>query len=117
MREPSISAASKDESLVAYRFLWLRTFHHPIAIRLTIRRDGNASMIAKMTNGQGGYNPGNLLQNTGIEIPRDQVEQFSRLLQEAGFWASQTGNMEAGLDGAEWVLEGVKNGAYRVVDM
>src|SRR5580704_15030869 len=46
MREPSISAASKDESLVAYRFLWLRTFHHPIAIRLTIRRDGNASMIA-----------------------------------------------------------------------
>src|ERR1700682_2295120 len=44
MHEPSLFEASKDNSLTAYRFLWLRTFHSPIAIRLTMRIDGTGTL-------------------------------------------------------------------------
>jgi hypothetical protein len=50
MAEPSLTLATKDETLVAYRFLWLRTFHHPVGIHLTLRPDGSGSIIAKITS-------------------------------------------------------------------
>jgi hypothetical protein len=35
--EPSLLAIAKDASSESYRFLWLRTFHHPVAIRVDLR--------------------------------------------------------------------------------
>lgn len=34
MDEPSLSEASEDLESHAYRFLWLRTFHPDVAVRL-----------------------------------------------------------------------------------
>jgi hypothetical protein len=34
LQEPSLLSLSKSPSAESYRFLWLRTFNHPIAIRL-----------------------------------------------------------------------------------
>jgi hypothetical protein len=73
MAEPSLSEATKYKLLVTYRFLWLRTFHHPIAIRLTIRRDGTGFLTGKMTSGHGGYEPGLLSVNNSIEISKPEV--------------------------------------------
>lgn len=118
MHEPSFSEGSKDASLIAYRFLWLRSFHNPIAIRLTIRPDGTGSLVAKVTSGRGGYPAGVMTQSASVEIRREEVQRFQDLLQKATFWALPT---EApipigGLDGAEWILEGVLSGEYHVVD-
>src|SRR6266700_2958470 len=79
MREPSLSEAPIDHSLVAYRFLWLRTFHSPIAIRLIIHLDGSGSLTAKMTDGKGGYNPGNLTLNESHELTKVEVAEFLTL--------------------------------------
>ncbi len=116
MDEPSLLAASKDRSLVAYRFLWLRTFHHPIAIRLTIRADGTGSLTGKVTSGAGGYETGVVTWNESVEIPKAQVQQFISLSQKAAFWTSPTGGLGGGTDGAQWIMEGVHSGVYHVVD-
>jgi hypothetical protein len=39
MGEPSLSCGLPSEEEV-YRFLWLRTFHHPIAVRIVRTADG-----------------------------------------------------------------------------
>jgi hypothetical protein len=116
MHEPSLSKASKDNSLVAYRFLWLRTFHSPIAIRLTMRIDGTGTLTGKMTNGAGGYNAGNLTWNENHEFTRAQVEKILGLLRNAAFWSAPSKDGTGGNDGAQWILEGVENGRYHVVD-
>jgi hypothetical protein len=116
MREPSLSEASKDNSLVAYRFLWLRTFHNPIAIRLNISVDGTGTLIGKMTNGKGGYGAGNLILNDSHELTKARVSEFLALLRRAGFWSAPAEDDAGGLDGAQWVLEGTENGRYHIVD-
>ena len=119
MSEPSLSDASKGKTLVTYRFLWLRTFHHPIAIRLSIRPDGTGLLIGKMMSGQGGYEPGRLAQKSSVEVSEPEVQQFLSLLQRASFWTSKTEDSQpgtVGLDGAQWILEGVKGGTYHIVD-
>lgn len=116
MREPSLSEASKDNSLVAYRFLWLRTFHSPIAIRLTIHVDGTGTLTGKMTNGKGGYDAGNLTLNESHELAKARVAEFLGLLRTAAFWSSPSEDGTGGADGAQWVLEGVQNGGYHIVD-
>jgi hypothetical protein len=116
MTEPSLSEASRDKTLVTYRFLWLRTFHQPIAIRLAIRLDGTGFLTGKVTSGKGGYEPGTLFQNSSVEVPKPQVQQFLGLLQKTAFWTMQAEEMSNGDDGAEWILEGVQAGNYHVVE-
>src|SRR5882762_1769597 len=84
---------SMDKTMVAYRFLWLRTFEQPVAIRLTIRPDRTGLLIGKVTNGHGGYEPGKLSKNNSIEVSNLQVQQFLSLLQKTSFWTSQTEQM------------------------
>src|ERR1700719_2030044 len=105
MREPSLFEASKDNTVVAYRFLWLRTFHHPIAIRLTMRPDGTAALIGQVTNGQGGYKAGNLTLDESQELTNAQIEEFLTLLRKAAFWSAPSEEGPGGLDRAQWVLE------------
>ncbi len=116
MREPSLSEASKDDSLVAYRFLWLRTFHSPIAVRLIIHVDGTGTLNGKMTNGKGGYNAGIVTLNESHELTKAQVAEFLGLLRTAAFWSTPSEDGTGGDDGAQWVLEGVENGRYHIVD-
>jgi len=116
MHEPSLSEGAKDPSLVAYRFLWLRSFHHPIAVRLTIRTDGTGTLIGKVTSGAGGYPAGVMTQNDSVEIPKAQVQHFQELLDKATFWTLPTEGPLGGNDGAQWIMEGVHSGSYHIVD-
>jgi hypothetical protein len=116
MREPSLSETSTDSSIIAYRFLWLRTFHSPIAVRLIIHVDGTGTLIGKMTDGKGGYSAGNLTLNESHELTKEQMAEFLGLLQRASFWSAPAEEDTGGTDGAQWVLEGVEKGHYHIVD-
>lgn len=116
MSEPSLLEASKDKTVVAYRFLWLRTFHHPIAVRLTIRPAGTGSLTVKVTTGAGGYAPGTVSQDQSFDISKAQAQRFLELLAKAGFRSLRTQGGAGGTDGAQWILEGVQNGSYHIVD-
>ena len=118
MGEPSLWELSKSQSVESYRFLWLRTFHHPVSARLDLRSDGSAELVVKVLSGQGGYKPGHLTQNRTLKISKDSVDYFLELLNKAQFWTAPT-EQEAdgvGCDGAQWIMEGVKTSQYHVVD-
>src|SRR5215469_6577927 len=70
MSEPSLSEASKDATVIVYRFLWLRTFHHPIAVRLTIHPDGTGTLNANETDGHGGYEAGKVVQSRAVDLEK-----------------------------------------------
>ncbi len=129
MQEPSLWLASRSAEAHAYRFLWLRSFHHPVVIRLTIEKNGTGILSAKVTTGKGGYEPGDLRTDKTLALSRAQVNQFLKQLGKAKFWSLPTekeatvkvdadGNetVEVGLDGAQWIIEGAENGKYHIVD-
>ncbi len=114
--EPSLLKEAKDSGLQSYRFVWLRTFHHPLAVRLDIMSDGRGKLTVKIANGTGGYKPGTLIENTTASVTQQQTGKFLEQVRDARFWELPSFEKTSGRDGAEWIIEGVKNGKYHVVN-
>jgi hypothetical protein len=113
MDEPSLFelAASGGSAL---RFLWLRTFHHPIAVRLH-RSEGIVKLVALRLTGQGGYEPGTI----DVRIERD-VDEADWIRVEAALDAARFDDpapeVGLGADGAQWIVERARGGEYRMLD-
>jgi hypothetical protein len=117
LNEPSLFRLATDRTSHSYRFLWLRTFNHPVAIRVDIKPDRTGVLTAKVASGAGGYAPGTLLENTTRDLDEATVRSFLNLLDKTKFWkAPNPVNDQRGTDGSQWIVEGVKNGKYHVVD-
>jgi hypothetical protein len=115
MGEESLVRLREPESEV-YRFIWLRTFHHPVIVRLE-RTPHGATVVMKETDGQGGYEPGKLIVNRQIELTREEWCIFSQLIEDINYWNQPLElDAEGGNDGAQWILEGVRENRYTAVD-
>jgi len=112
MQEPSLSQG-KARADVAYRFLWLRTFHRPISVR--IEKSGSlVDLYAVELDGKGGYDPGRILRKTQKVLAEADFERLRAKLSRPEFW--QQKGPENGLDGAEWILESRQEGRYRIAN-
>ena len=113
MKEPVIyTDRSKNE---IYRFTWLRTYNHPIAIRIE-NRGGLYFLFWKMCNGNGGFEPGKLIIDKQKSVDKRVWKQFSSFLDRINFWSMDTHVKDSGDDGAQWILEGKVGNRYHVVD-
>jgi hypothetical protein len=114
MAESSLlyEADSRPET---YRFLWLRSFHHPVAVRVWASNDGHFINV-KQTNGAGGYEPGTLITDQTRRLTDTEWDHFITLLERSCYWQLSAENDEMGNDGARWILEGVRERRYHVVD-
>ena len=86
MNEPSLLEARNDGSSHIYRFLWLRTFDHPIALRLRVRPEGDGVLTVRVLNGMGGYGPGRVRIKRTVDVNSDRVSSFLESLEKIGFW-------------------------------
>jgi hypothetical protein len=116
LKETSLWESSKTKKTQSYRFLWLRTFHHPIAIRVDVNVDGTSLLTTKMTSGAGGYNPGRLIKNDTLTLTRQQTNSFLEQIEARSFWRLPSVREDRGVDGAQWIMEGIRDGAYHIVD-
>jgi hypothetical protein len=115
MDEPSLSDANGAPEF-AYRFLWLRSFHHPISVR--IQRSGASTILhAIELDGQGGYSPGRPARQVNRELSQSELDAVMDRLNKMRFWQMETRDDSLpGEDGAEWILEGSQGGKYHVVN-
>jgi hypothetical protein len=116
LHEPSLWFVSKAQVAQSYRFLWLRTFHHPIAIRIEFNPDGTSRLSVKMTSGEAGYDPGHLTRDDTSALTKQQTDWFLGKIEENGFWRLPSGDNRIGNDGAQWIIEGVRSRNYHMVD-
>ena len=114
MEEPSLSHGRGIDAST-YRFLWLRTFHNPISVR--IQEDGPSfTLSAVQLDGAGGYDPGKVAKRVKRTLPPAKQQKLIAKLNGIEFWKMETTGGGGGLDGAQWILEGVRNAQYHVVD-
>jgi hypothetical protein len=118
--EPSLlKEASEEPGKETYRFLWLRTFHHAVVIRLDVANDGTGSLVAKTAAGAAGFGlrDRKIIENTSRPVSGDEVQSLLTSINGKDFWRSPsyTRDDQTGTDGSEWVLEGTNDGRYHVV--
>lgn len=129
LKEPSLWELSKTQKSQTYRFLWLRSFNRPISVRLDINADGSSIVTAKAANGHGGSNPGKLVMKKTRVLTKQDTDYVLDRFKELGFWDLPTHEKpqvsigadgeeyaQINLEGAQWILEGVKDGNYHIVD-
>lgn len=119
MGEPSLSCgdALAEET---YRFLWLRSFHQPVAVR--IWRNGDTYELRAVTlDGAGGYKSGPIDRLIRKRLTKAGWDRATSALNAIQYW-SMTGKAteteaeaEVVVDGAQWIIEGRKD-RYHAVD-
>lgn len=107
MNEPSFAEATAETS-EAYRFLWLRSFRHPIVVR--VDQVGNAgTLVGKVSSGLAGPEPAQLKQNKHRALSASEFADVKASLKVARFWSLASTTDWQGLDGADWILEGYRH--------
>lgn len=101
MAEPVLVPRSGQKN---YRFLWLRTFHHPVAVRVT-NSDGMSQLIAVELDGAGGYEPGKEARRISRELTGAEMSSLEQELDEQNFWRLPSQEEVFGLDGSRWIIE------------
>ena len=114
MSEPSLSCGLVNGE-DTYRFIWLRTFHHPIAVKITLTKS-QIKLEAKELSGAGGYEPGKILRKTNKILTNAQWENVLSSVAKAKFWNDQPKVTLLGLDGAQWIYEARRGTSYRVIE-
>jgi hypothetical protein len=117
MREPSLWKLSRsDRKATVYRFLWLHSFDHPVCVRL-VKAGDRIVMHALVLDGLGGYEPGDVVINKQVILSIEQWNRLGHFLDKAEFWAMPTEDEDGGgSDGAQLIVEAVKDGQYHLVD-
>jgi hypothetical protein len=115
--EPSLlEPKSKEANADQFRFLWLRTFHKPVAIRIT-KQDSRIRLRAVRLSGAGGYEAGHMEVDRVLSLSEAEWKRLQELLDQAFFWETPARMPErSGLDGSRWILEGRMNGKYHFVN-
>lgn len=113
MDEPSLLSRVEGES---YRFLWLRSFHHPIVMRVRRSVGAAPSLFVKQLSGAGGYDPGKLVINQTRSLTEAEWNEFISLLEKSCYWRMPVTEERMLADGAQWILESVKDHRYYIID-
>lgn len=134
MGEPSVFQLARTGTDSIYRFTWLRAFHAPVAVRLTVLADGSGELHAVVLRGQGGYEPGKVKRRVHRQIQANDVRAFLEKFDLVEFWHRSIGEGQAGcwhwiperdswmrlpemgLDGAQWILEAAVSNRYNIVE-
>lgn len=110
LQEPLLFNLPQD---TVYRFLWLRTYDPSVAISIQ-KKNERIILIWKMADVN--IFSEKLIVNAQKELTLDDWKSFRKFLNQCDFWNMSTQINLLGVDGSRWVIEGVENGKYHVVD-
>lgn len=113
MGEPTLQCVSHYP---IYRFLWLRTFHRPIAVRVE-ERAGGLHLFAVELDGSGGYEPGNESRHVGRMLSAQEAKLFTDAIAAARVFDAPDKPEMWGADGAQWIIEARDGARYQVHDV
>ena len=113
MNELPLSALENEDE--SYRFLWLRAFHRPVAVHVW-RTGERHFMVVKRLSGRGGYDPGGFDLYWAHSLSENEWDAFMLHLEHSQYWLMPTLDELMSEDGAQWIMEGYREGRYHVVD-
>lgn len=114
MEEQPLHTTASTTKATVYRLTILPTWGNPVAVRLSVL-EGKASIEGRRLNGQGGYEPGKLVEKGVAPLSAEALGSFEQLFAKLNFEKQSTRDPNRGHDGSEYILETVTGGRYQVV--
>ena len=113
MNEPPLPQLQADET---YRFLWLRSFHDPVSVRIQASH-GRATLVAVELERDDRGKVGSVKRRLERALTESEWRALTAALGDAEFWDAPTVDPDATLvaDGAVWTFEGYRSGVYHAV--
>lgn len=119
MKEPSLFKRDKDRPPFEFRFLWLRSFHDPISVRIWESPDGHMMRVIRVTQHKD-YSLGPLKVDQTRKLSRDEWSAAQALLDLSLLLPPMSKvedlNDAGGMDGARWIFETCANQKYQMLD-
>jgi hypothetical protein len=118
LEEPAFGTMKAD-ARAQIRFVWLRSFHHPIAVTLAIDDvdpRGGATATCKEGAGAGGYAPLWLKRNDTRAVDAATFTRIKARAEKLRFFDAPWLVSELGTDGARWIVEASWDGKYHAID-
>lgn len=100
----------KDSEII--RFTWLRSFHHPISVRVE-KNKKDVKIIWKEGKGAGGYSPQGLKKVRKKKLNGKEWDKLSSLFEKTDFKKLQNEYYVPMNDGATWTIERIKQNKYK----
>lgn len=105
------------------RFTWLRSFDHPVVLRLENASGNSWTLTTKVASGMGAYKPGRLVIDTTFAVlPVDAMAIAESIRSHDTFWnlptaagrAAAPGELprEMGAGGSQWIVEVLDGSRY-----
>lgn len=115
--EPSLyEAGQRPGGNDVIRFTWLRTFDPPVIVRVEGLRSASPHLIAKQLSGAGGYDPGVVAKKIDRRLSPVEAAALGRVLLRTSVFDLPAIECREGMDGAEWIVEGLGKDGYHFVN-
>jgi len=101
---PLYIATPSNTSRRVLRFIWLRSFHPTVTVRVSEGKDGSWHVVAKQLSGRGGYDPGTIDKFVDRPVRPAEAAELDALISRATL-PDLSGNCVIGADGAQWIIE------------
>jgi hypothetical protein len=104
----------RDEAgLHAYQFVWARSFHHPVLVRIEMK-GGVARLQAWVLTGKGGFDSGTVGRTVTRDLTAAEHHEVIASFERSDWRRLAPDEQSAGLDGARWTLEAAGGAGYHV---
>jgi hypothetical protein len=111
MQEPPLSCGALPDD-EAYRFVWLRSFEDPIAVR-AYRRGREYGLVAVVLDRD--FELGKVKKRVNKALSPAEWRRVVAALDDVSFWYMRTTSRDIfGIDGAVWGVEGRRAGRYHI---
>jgi len=104
INEPCLYKNESINSQEVFRFIWLRTFHNPVCLRLE-NSNGTYMLHWKLLDGAGGYDHGKLTVSKSKKLTNNEWDRFISLFEKTNFDNLSNRVYYPMTDGASWTLE------------
>jgi hypothetical protein len=111
VREPSLSCRSR--SSMDFRLVWIRSFHQPVVVRVTI--PGDQSVQPYVVIDAPGYDGGSLIERRHRTLNHTERRMLVASLESARFWSMPSEFDPPFPDAESFVVEARVAAAYHVV--
>ena len=112
LQENCLYTYETEQNSTIYRFTWLRSFHHPIAIRIE-KIENEIMLYWKVGKGAGGYEPKGLKKSGKKRLSLNEWTEFERLIKESNFDSLPNEKYIPMTDGATWTLERKSSDSFK----
>ncbi len=117
LNQESIYEKMTDISKHIYRFIWLRSFHDPITITIEILDKEYGELHFQKFNVSRFYSENEIVINNFIKLTPININILLGVIKECDFWGAPSKNPYShGLDGSTWIIEGLREGKYHIIE-